>query len=484
MFTRLLVGVCVLFPALAGAQDWNQWRGPNRDGYVPASPALLNALPEEGISPLWMSEDAVPAGGSGGWSSPVVADSRLFLFAHTKERREGVELPPEKFPKLDDAAREKLSDEDREQYEAARREEQDHRRDLQYRHDDALICFDAKTGEQLWVNKSESKRTRYPQSASPAVLDGVAFVHGARGNVRAVDAVKGETRWSTQLPGEFDEEPHPASVAATDGTVVIVANRVFALDAKSGTLKWKSEDEFKGNGSSPAIWQHGDQSFVIAHVGKETVCWNIDNGEEHWRAEAYAGRSSPLVKGDKLITYGNSRKGGVRCFQMTLNSTELLWTNTSAADEGSSPVVIGDHVYVHAERKLYCIDLAKGKTQWRRELDIDRPRYTSLIAADDKVIFAAGGLLCFSAQPEKYDLLVDGRINKEGRVAPAEYFRKQLKIDELERTAEGQKQAESLWRKEIDSSGPAQCVSPAMADGKLFLRLRNNRLACYDLRVR
>ena len=393
-------------------------------------------------------------------------------------------MPEEKYPRLDDAAREKLSKEKYDEYEQARRDEQSRRRDLQYRHDELLICFDAESGEQLWVNQHESRRTRYAQSASPAVMGDVAFVHGARGKVRAVNTENGKDVWATQLPGEFDEEPHPASVAAADGIVVVVANRLFGIDAKTGKLRWQSEASFKGNGSSPAIWRHNGNTYVLAHVGKESACWNLSSGQEQWRVESYAGRSSPVVVGDKLITYGNSRKGGVRCFAMTSDGAELLWTNTSAADEGSSPVVVGDYIYVHAERKLFCIDLSDGKTQWRRELDIDRPRYTSLIAADGKVIFAAGGLLCFAAEPQRYQLLVNGRINPEGRVASEDYFRKHLKIDELERTAEGQKEAQSLWRKHVENNGPAQCVSPALAEGKIYLRLRNNRLACYDLRLR
>ena len=192
MLHRTTAFVFLLTSASAAyAQDWSQWRGPDRNGHLPASPALIDALPDDGISPLWMSEGSVPTGGGGGWASPVVAGGRVYLFAHVKQRREGVELPEEKYPRLDDAAREKLSKEKYDEYEQARRDEQSRRRDLQYRHDELLICFDAESGEQLWVNQHESRRTRYAQSASPAVMSDVAFVHGARGKVRAVNTENG-----------------------------------------------------------------------------------------------------------------------------------------------------------------------------------------------------------------------------------------------------------------------------------------------------
>ena len=485
MTARILIFVLgFALPTAVWAQDWNQWRGPNRDGYLPASPALLNELPPEGISPVWMSENNFPTGGGGGWSSPVVAGERVYLFAHLKNRRDGVTLPDEKYPKLEDETREKLSKEELDEYEAARREEQQQRREKEFRHIESLVCFNATSGEQLWKSDFESRQTRFAQSASPAVFDGVVFVHGARGKVRAVDAETGKEIWETQLPGEFDDEPHAASVAAADSTVIVVAGRLYGIDARTGKVRWQGEDEIHSDDASPAIWKHQGEAYVLAHVGNETVCVDVKNGKQAWRVESNAGRSTPVVAEDRLITYGNSRKGGVRCFAMSTEKADLLWTNTDVADEGSSPVVVDGHAYVHGDRRLVCISLEDGKTKWRRELDIERPRYTSLIAADNKVIFAAGGLLCFAAQPDRYHLLVNGRINTTGRVASEDYFRDVLKIDELERTAEGQKEAESLWRKEIEGSGPAQCVSPAMADGKIYLRLKNNRLACYDLRLR
>ena len=36
--------VTVSLASAVFGQDWNQWRGPNRDGYLPASLALIDAL--------------------------------------------------------------------------------------------------------------------------------------------------------------------------------------------------------------------------------------------------------------------------------------------------------------------------------------------------------------------------------------------------------------------------------------------------------
>ena len=40
-------------------QDWPQWRGPNRDGVAPKSPALADSWPAEGPKKLWESRDRI-----------------------------------------------------------------------------------------------------------------------------------------------------------------------------------------------------------------------------------------------------------------------------------------------------------------------------------------------------------------------------------------------------------------------------------------
>src|SRR5579863_5234626 len=63
----------LLLPARSGhADDWPQWRGPNRDG-VYHETGLLETFPAEGLKVGWR----VAVGW--GFSSPVVAQGRVFV---------------------------------------------------------------------------------------------------------------------------------------------------------------------------------------------------------------------------------------------------------------------------------------------------------------------------------------------------------------------------------------------------------------------
>src|SRR4051812_38176490 len=69
---------------LAGALqagDWPQWRGPGRDGAVP-HPQLPPTWPADPPKPLWK----VAIGE--GYSSPVIADGRLFIMGRVGDEQE------------------------------------------------------------------------------------------------------------------------------------------------------------------------------------------------------------------------------------------------------------------------------------------------------------------------------------------------------------------------------------------------------------
>src|SRR5215471_21372554 len=66
------LGLLGLLAVTVRADEWPQWRGPNRDG-VWAETGVLGSFPPGGLKVRWRA----PAGP--GWSSPVVAQGRVYL---------------------------------------------------------------------------------------------------------------------------------------------------------------------------------------------------------------------------------------------------------------------------------------------------------------------------------------------------------------------------------------------------------------------
>src|SRR5436305_11051036 len=78
---RLTLGFLVaLLPLLAlvraRADDWPQWRGPNRDGHSKET-GLLKEWPKDGPKLIWQVKDL-----GSGYSTPSVAGGRIYVTAN------------------------------------------------------------------------------------------------------------------------------------------------------------------------------------------------------------------------------------------------------------------------------------------------------------------------------------------------------------------------------------------------------------------
>ena len=481
--TRILLLLLGVFSSpYVQCADWNQWRGGQRSGVDPESPALVNALPGRGLKPVWyVSEDDLPAAAASGWSSPVVSGNSVYLYTHKKGALTSVKkLPPLKFPYLPPEKRVAMTETEYAEYEVNRRNEQEARA-KGFRFDEFIYCLDRKNGKLKWANEYSSAYTRFAQSGSPTITGDKLFVLSAGRTARAVDAQSGETLWTTKIPGDFRDQYLQSSFAVEQGLAIVLCDGLFALDVNSGEVVWEYKVETKKNiHCSPVIWHADAGTRVICNVaGGMTVCLDLKSGTLVWELESGAGNATPILVGDKLLLYGQSRKSGLVCYTLSDTTPDELWRFNGAADSGSSPVAVNDLVFVQGDRRLACVDLETGKPKWQTMLDLNRPRYTSLISADEKVFYAFDGLLAFEAGP-KYKPLMQAKINREGVLADEETFRGLLGIDELEKTAEGQLEAEMILRREF-SNGPLVCTTPAIANGFMFVRLKRG-IACYDLR--
>ena len=441
---------------------------------------MIESLPGGGLLPEWISEP-IKSQKDGGFSSPVIVDGKVYLFAHIREQLE--KLGPAKYPYLSPDKRTGMSDEEFAEYERNRRDESE-RRAKAYTFREIVYCLDADSGETIWKNTRDSVYSRWPQSGSPVVSGGRLYVLGGARTVLCVDAVTGEDVWATPLPGEFRDEYWQASPALVDGVVVVMADHLFGVSAADGRILWEGDaQKTKGSHSSPVVWELGDRRLIVVNVsGGNTACIDPSDGRGLWRVKSEGGQATPVVAGDRLVTYGRSRKSGVRCFKMSLDGADEQWAFRRVQDKGSSPVVVDGYVYVQGERQLACVNLETGEAAWQTSLNLATPQYTSLVSADRKIFYAYEGLLAVAATPEKFIPLIDAKFNGDGLMASEATFRAKLNLAEIERQTDGLEKSLRLMQKETGRQGPLRTTSPAVADGRLYVRTKD-ALACYDLRA-
>lgn len=151
----------------------------------------------------------------------------------------------------------------------------------------ALFCLDAHTGKLLW-----KLANRLPAWGTPVVSDGQVFLGIGNGDifddakelslgaVLCVDAKTGEEVWQYAMGNGVIDRP------AVDGTSVYVGCRsghVYCLDRKEGKKRWKKSLDSPVV-AAPALAQwcgQTDSVFAIGSRGK-VCCLDPQTGEIHW----------------------------------------------------------------------------------------------------------------------------------------------------------------------------------------------------------
>lgn len=361
--------------ATAAADDWNQWRGPSRNGVAPDSPPLAESWGSNGPPRVWVSEDLIcndslgsvcVAGGkvylSGIWPSnppPPSADGRPPSWTAAIKAGGSIE---------------------------------------------GAACLDG-DGKRVW-------RTGWPGKGShstPCVADGRCYVNGAK-TLYCLDAASGKELWQAPVEAESASSPLVA-----DGIVVILAGTLTGFDALSGAVRWTSS--VSGGNCSPVLWATGGAKYVLCRTKAGLACVKLATGEVLWKAKA-EGNSTPVVSGDIAVFLNNNKADGLAAYRLTAAGAEKLWS-VPFADRGSTPVIYQGAVYSLCGSVAACHGLEKGDLKWEEKFPGE---IVSPLVADRKLIGTAGqgeDLLMIAAKPSGFSLLGKARISANWIPSPA-----------------------------------------------------------------
>lgn len=320
----------------ASAQDWPQWRGPSRDGVVPAG-SVPAAWPEA-LAPAWRVEVGE------GYSSPVVAGGRAFVHG----RRDPEEV---------------------------------------------VVAVDLATGEVLWRQsyRAEFGKNQYAVEmakgphATPLVAGGRLITVGVTGVVAAWDAASGKPLWRRDFSGEVDTSKlfcgTAASPLALGGLVVVQVGsdlhggRVVALDPAGGETRW----EWKGAGpgyASPVVIEAAGRRQLVTMTNGSILGLDAETGGELWSVpfpdEWHENIVTPVWTGSLLVVSGTRQ--GTHAYRLSHEDGRWraaeAWKNPDVAMYMSTPVLGDGLLYGHsAKRKgqFVALDAATGAVRWATE---------------------------------------------------------------------------------------------------------------------
>lgn len=307
----------------ARGEDWPQWMGPNRDGIWTES-GIVEKLPEGGPKVLWRAPVQI------GYAGPAVANGRVFVADYQVADGD---------TKADPMKKNVLKGKER------------------------VLCFDAKTGQQLWKHEYDCPyKISYPGGprCTPTVDGDRVYTLGAEGNLLCLDVATGAVKWSHELKKKFGIEAplwgfcgHPLvdgdrlhCLVGGDGSVAV------CFDKNTGKEIWKNLSAREPGYCPPTmIDAGGTRQLIIWHA--EAVC-SLDpaTGKQYWSvpcAPKY-GMSimAPRRMGDYLFAGGIGEEGVLIKLDSSQPAAEMVWKGKKANavyPSNSTPIIDGDVMY-------------------------------------------------------------------------------------------------------------------------------------------
>ena len=348
-----VVAMLSLVSLPAAAQDWPQWRGPERDGAVavfdvPASwPAQLTQQ--------WKVDVGF------GYATPILVGDRVFMFARQGE-------------------------------------------------DEVMLALHAGSGETIWRTSYDASFEMMPATSrhgpgpksTPTYADGRLFTLGISGIVTAFDAGTGRQLW--QMPaGPVQPTYHTGQSPFVDGDLMILhvggqdAGALTAFDVATGDVRWSWDGDGPAYGS-PVVAEIEGVRQIITFTQENFVGVSAENGALLWRrpytTASTTTSQTPNIYQNDVIEAG--RGNGITRFRVVREGNAWTTENVWHTDEVSMHMANG----VVVDGVLFGLSHLNSGQYFGLDLDTGRVLWTSPPRQADNAAIQYAGTTIFSLEAD------------------------------------------------------------------------------------
>jgi outer membrane protein assembly factor BamB len=393
--------LCAICPAQDSA-NWAAWRGPNGNGSAAADcqPPLKWSATE---NIKWKTE--IPGRGH---STPILWGEQLFLLTAVPK---GGAAPAE------EAAPAPRGEGERGQGERGQggggrggRGGRGGGGAPQSEYTFAVLCVDASTGKIKWqteVNEQKPHEGHHQTNtfaSCSAVTDG-QHVFASFGSFGiACLTLDGKLVWKKDLGdmrtrNSFGEG---ASPALWGDTLVVPWDHegdsaLYALDAKSGEVKWKVDREEPTIWATPLITEFKGRVQVIASGSNRVRSYDLKDGKLIWECQALGPNPipTPMRLGDTVICASGYRSYHLAAIPLDGEgdvTERVLWKRNDSAPYVSTPVMYEETLYVTKSQDplLTIVNAKTGETLMEpQRLPSLNNLYASPLAANGRIYFSS-----------------------------------------------------------------------------------------------
>ncbi len=425
----------LLLPALAPADDWPQWLGPDRDG-VWKETGIVDTFPPGGPKRVWSAKVG------GGYAGPAVVGDKVFVtdFVGTgKDQQERV------------------------------------------------LCRNTNDGTEVWTHGYPVQYGKVGYAAGPRctphVHGGLVYTVGTMGDLLCLAAADGTVVWRKNFVTDFAAKvpiwgfaSHPVIdgdnlICVTGGTT---NNLVVAFDKTTGRQVWAAEATQADCGyAAVMIYEFGGTKTAVVWHGAAVLGLDPATGKRLWKQDfktnyALTAPTPQKVGGDRLFV--TAFYEGPLLLKVAGNAVSVEWKGNGKGEKPDqtdklhsimpTPCVRGGHIYgVCSYGELRCLRLDTGERVWAT-------RRPTVGKTDDEGQPVRWGNAFLTPHGDRVFLFNEQGELVIARLTPQGY-------EELDRAAIIKPTNKLAGR-------PVVWVHPAYAQRKLFVR-NDQELVCIDL---
>lgn len=343
------LSVLLLLATGLKAAEWNQWRGPQRNGTTDSLKAPKDWAKAK-LEPKWTVKVGT------GHSSPIVYNDKIYQFSRQDDQevlhcvdRNGKPLWKKSYPApytMHPAARGHGKGPKATPIATKGKV-------VTFGISGILSCWDAKSGKNLWqkdYGKQYPKTSPlYGTAASPLVVDNLCIVpvggHN-KGALNAYDLESGKEQWSWKGDGPGYASPILVEMAGERQIVTQSQKFLLGVSAKNGSLLWKHPftTAYDQNSVTTVVYE---DLLIFSGYGQPTAAIRLKKEAEKIVLKVvWSNRDVPqymstgVLKGQWL--FGMSHSGRGRIFCLDADSGRSVWTGKGRIGNNVSLVLAGE----------------------------------------------------------------------------------------------------------------------------------------------
>lgn len=313
-----LVAAFAILASASFAQDWPQWRGPQRDNKVTGFTEPKD-WPKE-LAKKWTVSVGI------GEASPVLVGDKVYTFGRIGG-------------------------------------------------DEVTTCLDAATGKEVWSDKHAAAAIGGPASgyqgprSTLAVGEGKVCTLGVRGTVSCLDAASGKVVWrKDSKPPQYYTSTSPLIVA---GHCVVFAEALTSFDLATGKAAWTWAGAEAPYGSPVLLTVDGVKMVVTPAMGTLAGV-SLSDGKLLWESKIAPGYqstySTPLIDGATVYYTSAGGKTFALKIEKAANGFQAteVWKKPYAANSYHTPVLAEGLLFGVASsgRGIFCASARTGELLW------------------------------------------------------------------------------------------------------------------------